>query len=133
MKRARDRRMERFLRLPTKEEWTSELENGWDGPDGSSASTDNIGGIVIGKTSRSFYSSELPANLHDWYYRLGRRKGLHRRFRKAADKSYRNGCLEKVSILVGWAGWKARMRCRTRYQGLRLFGWRAWKYQPPKK
>ncbi len=128
---ARDRRMEKFLRPPTKKQWDDELARGWDGPDGSSASTDNIGGIVIGTTSKKFSDSKLPANFHDWLYRLGRRKGLHRRFRKAADKAYRDWCLVRVSVLVGYAGWKARIRCRARYRVLRAVGWRAWKYEKP--
>lgn len=127
----RDRRMEAFLRPPTKHQWLREIKHhGWSGPDGSSASTDNIGGIVIGTTSKAFGDSQRPANLHDWYYQQGRRKGLHRRFRKAADKVYRDGCLRCVSILVGYAGWKARQRCRIRYRVLRLFGRRAWKFKP---
>ncbi len=132
MAKRRDRRMENFLRLPTKKEWDDELARGWDGPDGSTASTDNIGGIVIGTTSKKFLYANLPANLHGWRYRMGRRKGLHRRFRKAADKGYRDRCAARVSILVGYAGWKARLRCRARYRGLRWLGWRAWKYEKPK-
>ena len=129
----RDRAMENFLSPPTIEQWYYELDRGWDGPDGSSCSTDNIGGIVIGTTSEEHSESDRPANLHDWYYRLGRRKRLGRRFRKAADKVYRDRCLECVEILVGWAGWKARRRCHARYRGLRILGWRAWTREPKLK
>lgn len=132
-KQVRALRLKRFLRPPTKAQWKWELEHGWDGPDGSSCSTDNIGGIVIGTTSKKYNDSKRPANRHDYYYRLGRRKRLSRRYRKAADKVYRDTCLEAVSILVGWAGWKARRRCHARYRGLRILGWRAWTREPQKK
>lgn len=117
-----------FLRLPTKEQWKLELDRfGWSGPDGSSASTDNIGGLRIGNTSRAYKYAKLPANHHDWMYQQGRRKRIPKRLRRAADKSYRDECLAVVSVLIGYAGWKARRRCHFRFRVLRMVGWRAWK------
>lgn len=118
--------LEEFLRAPTLKEWNAELADGWSGSDGSSSSTDNIEGIRIGITSRSYSYSHLPANLHDWLYRLGRKHGLGSKFRKAADRAYRDICLERISSLLGWSGWKARRRCAIRYAVLRLFGAAAW-------
>jgi hypothetical protein len=120
-------RPERFLRLPTKAEWDREFEYfGWEGSDGSSSSFDDIEGIRIGVTSRRLIDLSYPANLHDWRYQMGRRKVLPASFRKAADKGYRDDCLDEVSVLVGFSGWKARVRCHIRYYALRVFGGFAW-------
>ena len=120
-------RLERFLQLPTPEEWRREFEYfGWSGSDGSSSSSDNIEGIQIGKTSRKIGDIGYPANLHDWRYQMGRRKVLPAECRKAADQGYRDDCLLSVAILIGFSGWKARVRCRWRYYALRVFGGFAW-------
>lgn len=120
--------LEKFLRHPTPSQWNREIRvYGWSGPDGSSCSRDNIEGVVIGSDIPRHEDSTLPANLHDWRYQQGRRKKLPQSFRKAADEGYRDGCLERVSHLVGFSGWKARKRCHIRYRALRWFGRRAWK------
>ena len=120
-------RLERFLCIPNLVEWHREFEYfGWAGSDGSSSSFDNIEGIQIGKTSRKLGDIGYPANLHDWRYQLGRRKRLGPVFRKAADKGYRDDCLLSVAILVGFSGWKARVRCWIRYYALRVFGVSSW-------
>jgi hypothetical protein len=120
-------RLKRFLHFPTKAEWDREFEYfGWSGSDGSSSSFDDIEGIRIGKTSRKISDIGYPANLHDWRYQMGRRKVLPAACRKAADKGYRDDCLLSVAILVGFSGWKARVRCHIRYYVLRLVGGFAW-------
>jgi hypothetical protein len=120
-------RLARFLHIPTLIEWQREFEYfGWDGSDGSTSSFDDIEGIRIGITSRNIKDVGYPANLHDWRYQLGRRKRLGPKFRRAADKGYRDDCLLAISVLVGFSGWKARIRCWIRYFALRLFGVSSW-------
>lgn len=121
---------ELVARWPTETEWKAELESGWPGSNGSSASLDNIEGIRIGSTTTA-YTPDLPANLHDFHYRVLRRLRLvlsrktRRAMRRAADAEHLEGLLRDVAILVGWNGWKARQRARVRWVVLRLFGWRA--------
>ena len=118
--------IENFLKFPTEIKWKHEIEKiGWTGPDGSSVSRDNIEGIVIGTNTSDFADSKLPANLHDWRYQIGRRLKLPEKFRRVSDKGYRDDCIKKTSILVGFSGWKARRRSWFRYRILRAFGWRA--------
>lgn len=57
---------------PTKVDWADERASGWYGSDGSSCSFDSLFGVEIGKSSAA-YHPELPANLHDFRYRVIRR------------------------------------------------------------
>lgn len=59
------------VRAPTRDEWRAELESGWPGPNGSSFSTDSVFGVKIGATSDTY--SRLPADVHDYWYRVLRR------------------------------------------------------------
>ena len=77
--------LEEFLKAPTAEEWQRELNEGWQGSDGSTSSTDTIFGVRIGITGRNHANHALPATLHDWHYRLGRRYRLPESYRKEAD------------------------------------------------
>jgi hypothetical protein len=114
---------------PSPEHWACELASGWQGSDGSSASLDDIEGIRVGKTGRD-YLPGLPANLHDFHYRVIRRLAARqmiddrtrRAMRAAADLRHYTGLLAQVSVLIGWSGWKARRRAGARYQALRWFG-----------
>ena len=114
---------------PLERHWAAELRSGWPGPDGSSCSLDNVEGIKIGETTRE-YRPDLPANLHDFRYRVIRRLykwGLitdaeASELRLLADLEHYEKLMESVSILVGWNGWKARQRVRARYYALRAFG-----------
>ena len=111
-----------FTRLPTAEEWRSEIDDGWPGPDGSSSSTDTIMGVRIGVTSASVKFVHLPANHHDWMYRLGRKFNLGAPWRLAADICYRDGCLKLVKETFAWynPAWTIGVaRCWVRYAGLR--------------
>jgi len=122
-------RIDEFMRRPTQEEWDRALEEGWAGPDGSSCSTDHIMGVRIGKTTSAYKHLDLPATLHDWRYHVGRKHGLHRHHRHAADVAYREDCIRyikrkldgKTMIAIGV------LRAWVRYYALRLFGWKAWK------
>jgi hypothetical protein len=117
---------------PSAEEWEAELESGWSGPNGSTCSTDDIEGIRIGRTTREYAHPLLPADHHDYDYRVQRRLAAlrqidgatRREMRAAADRKHYAGLLHKLLVLVGWSGWKARRRARVRYLALRLFGWR---------
>jgi hypothetical protein len=121
--------LEKFLALPSEAEWFGEIQTGWDGPDGSSASTDHIMGIRIGRTSREYLDMPLPANLHDYRYHLGRKHKLGRKLRRAADVAYRDDCIRYIQqklegrtmIRIGV------VRAWFRYFVLRLFGWTAWR------
>ena len=46
--------LEDFMRIPTRLDWNREIEFGWPGPDGSTASTDHMMGVKIGVTSKAF-------------------------------------------------------------------------------
>jgi len=122
-------RIDDFLKQPTRKEWDAEIEAGWPGPDGSSASTDHIMGIQIGISSPDWKFSRMPANLHDWRYHLGRSRALHRHHRAAADREYRDDCIRvlqerldgRIMTGIGIA------RAWARYYALRLFGRAAWR------
>ena len=113
------------MRLPTQEDWDRELAAGWDGPDGSSCSTDAIFGVTIGVTSASHEHCALAANLHDWRYRLGRSRGLSSEFRCKADKAYRDDCIRATDAALEpwWLRKLARGRAHSRYAALLSFGW----------
>lgn len=121
--------IDEFMRVPTSEEWYSELADGWRGPDGSTASTDHMMGVRIGRTTTDYKDVQLPASLHDYRYRLGRQHGLSGAHRHAADVAYRDDCIKfirceldgRVMISIGVA------RAWTRYYTLRLFGRNAWR------
>lgn len=114
---------------PTFEQWQAELASGWTGSDGSTSSLDDIEGVQIGVTGTD-HRPDLPANHHDFDYRVLRRLGAHylideyerADLQAAADAKHYAGLLEKVAVLVGWNGWKARARAWGRYQALRWFG-----------
>lgn len=116
-------------RWPTREEWEAELNSGWAGSNGSSASLDNIEGVVIG-TSTKEYSPNYPANWHDFLYRVIRRlyvMGIlsdndRYYFQLAADQAHYAALLDSVAHLVGFNGWMARKRAEIRYYALRWFG-----------
>lgn len=115
--------VEEFLRDPLEREWDAHLAAGWNGPDGSSCSTDAISGIRIGKTSRRWEARSYPANLHDWRYRLGRHFRLGPNYRREADLEHRRLLIARVrTALVGPFMWAAVARCHVRYWTLRLFG-----------
>ncbi len=117
-----------FLLRPTEGQWRLELNRGWDGPDGSSCSLDDIMGIRIGITSSEYEHVDLAANRHDWYYRLGRRLKLSRAHRMTADAWYRDRCIAITdAALIGWRVYAARARAHARYVLLRAFGWLAWR------
>lgn len=114
---------------PTFEQWQAELDSGWTGSDGSSSSLDDIEGLEIGKTGTE-YRPDLPANHHDFDYRVIRRLMAHydigekerSELQAAADAKHYAGLLKKVAVLIGFDGWKARNRAWVRYQALRWFG-----------
>jgi hypothetical protein len=113
----------KFLARPTRNRWQAEVGAGWRGPDGSSMSTDTICGVRIGVTSDRWEDCDLPANRHDWYYRLGRRYRLGKLYRVVADRAYRDMCLQFVRRDLGhWnpLRYVAVGRCHARYAGLRI-------------
>lgn len=116
-----------FTALPiTVREWKAAIDWGWPGPDGSTASLDNIEGVVIGKTTRDPRWRHLPASRHDFFYELGRRFQLDSRYRKAADQDYRDTCIGILQeALVGLNQRLGVLRAHARYWGLRLFARRA--------
>jgi hypothetical protein len=120
--------LEEFLCPPTLEEWEAEIAAGWPGPDGSTSSLDDVEGVRIGISSPDFMWALLPANLHDWRYRLSRRcGGLPKAWRQAADAAYRDGCAQRVrETLIGWRVWAGARRAEVRYVGLRWFGRFVW-------
>lgn len=130
--------LERFLYRPTLEQWLEELADGWDGPDGSSLSTDTICGVRIGVTSASYAHVDLPANRHDWYYRLARRLRLPERFRRGADRVYRDLCIARLRAeLTGWRRAPRRVvgiaRAHARYAALRAGARFAWTQQAKRR
>jgi hypothetical protein len=122
-------RIDKFLEIPTQEQWEAELEDGWDGPDGSSLSTDHMMGIRIGETSPDYKYHRLPANLHDWRYHLGRKYGLHGHHRHAADVAYREDCIDYITRRLDGRTMETIgiIRAWVRYYALRVFGRAAWK------
>lgn len=129
-----------FMREPKHVDWLNEIDSfGWRGPDGSSSSTDDIQGIRIGIKSASYRENLAAdgrlyaASGHDWRHQLGRRLGLPAHYSRPNDTYYRNRCLEHVSVLIGFSGWKARRQCWARWRVLRarvyvraLFGALPW-------
>lgn len=117
---------------PTEAEWEAERDSGWPPCDGSSWSFDDVEGIRVGRTGPE-YAPQLPANHHDYDYRVIRRlvalhwidEATRRAMQKAADGKHEGGLLEHVGILIGWSGFKARARAHWRYLVLRLVGWRS--------
>lgn len=114
--------LDQFLAEPTERDWLHEMAVfGWPGPNGSSASLDAVMGVLIGKKSPKYEYHQLPANLHDWRYQLGRRLRLPWEWSIPADAAYRDGCLERVrAALVGPWLWLAVFFCHARYVGLRF-------------
>ena len=120
----------KFMEIPTEAEWNSELADGWRGPDGSTASTDHMMGVRIGRTTTDYRDVKLPASLHDYRYRLGREHNLSGAHRHAADVAYRDDCIRyiqqeldgRAGVILGVA------RSWARYYTLRLFGWKAFRY-----
>lgn len=120
-----------FIQKPSYEEWLAELRDGWPGPDGSSMSTDKIMGVRIGITGPEYEYADLPANRHDWYYRLGRRYRLPESWRREADRRYRDMCIYLCKLaLTGWRRWTvypiAKARAHARYTALRTAARFAW-------
>ncbi len=121
--------IETFIARPRAGAWNQELRAGWAGPDGSSMSTDTIMGVRIGITSRSYKYVDLPANRHDWYYRLGRRYRLPSGYRAAADWSYCGLCIRRCRAELAWWSplfWVAWVRSIARYIALRFAARFAW-------
>jgi hypothetical protein len=117
---------------PNKDQWQNEINCGWRGPDGSSCSTDHVFGVEIGRTSQDYAYRNLPANLHDWRYHIGRKHELGRKHRKAADIAYRKDVVKAVKakisskpirVATSWRSW-------ARYIVLRIFGGLAFKKDP---
>lgn len=116
-----------FLARPTEAAWMREIRDGWAGPDGSTVSTDSIFGIKVGETSPSYEYVDLPANRHDWYYRLARRYRLPSRWRLNADVAYRRLAIERCREgLYGWRRRVAYARIWGRYGALRAGAYMAW-------
>ena len=109
---------------PTRQQWNDALNTDWDGPDGSTSSTDHIFGVKIGETSTDFEDRNLPANLHDWRYYLGRKFSLGPRHRHAADVAYREDCIAAVKDALDGRSFimLATLRAYARYAVLRLLG-----------
>lgn len=114
---------------PSESQWAAELASGWRGSDGSTLSLDQIEGIEIGRTG-SEYLPDLPANLHDFLYRVIRRLMAHRlideqaraRLQACADNRLHAGMLSRVHVLIGLDGWVARRRAGVRFQAVRWRG-----------
>jgi hypothetical protein len=102
------------------------VATGWRS-DGSSASTDLVMGVRIGRPGVEW--AVRAADAHDRAYEISRRLGgLSRAHRRAADDLYRDlviaalrAHLEGPLLRVGIA------RAHLRYVGLRLGGWWAWR------
>ena len=137
---------EKFISRPSRGEWDAEFRLGWKGPDGSSMSTDKIMGVRIGITSPCYQYVDLPANRHDWMYRLARRLRLPESWRATADTLYRDLCIARCRAEL--RGWRrplfpmAWFRAWARYAALRMgarFAWTgkakrrrtAWLAEPP--
>ena len=122
--------IEDFLALPSRRQWTDALHSEWDGPDGSSASTDTICGVRIGAESAAHRYAKLPANLHDWRYFLGRHFNLPESWRQRADIGYRDGCMALIEQrLDGFVFLTlGKLIAHVRYFTLRLFGRKAWRH-----
>ena len=117
-----------FLKPPTKRRWLEEIRAGWPGPDGSSFSTDTICGVRIGVTSADWEYRKLPANLHDWRYRLGRAGQLGGEYRQRADELHRDDLLRTVRGQLSYWNplrYVAVTRCHARYAFLRAGARRA--------
>ena len=92
--------LEDFMRIPTRLDWNREIEFGWPGPDGSTASTDHMMGVKLGGN-----------------------------YRRVADVAYRDDCIKyirtqldsRVATALGVS------RAWVRYGVLRAFGWKAFK------
>jgi hypothetical protein len=118
-----------FLRRPTRKEWNQELLDGWAGPDGSTLSDDAILGVRIGIMSPEFTYVDLPANRHDWYYRLARRYRLPSSWRQRADGKYRDMCRRMTSLAFRrnrFRRWIAWLIAGERYFALRIGARFAW-------
>ena len=119
---------------PTPDQWAAEVALGWYS-DGSSYSTDTIEGVRIGITGKA-YRPDLPANLHDFRYRVIRRLVAARliddarrlAMRAAADWDHWQGLRDATKHLEGVAGLRARARCAVRYYAIR---WTGAKYTRP--
>lgn len=121
--------IEEFMKPPTKEQWDREIEDGWQGADGSSCSTDHIMGVRIGITTSTYQFVYLPATLHDWRYRLGRKHNLSWKHRRAADIAYREDCIRTIKQCLDGQTMTSIgiFRAWIRYYALRAFGWKAWR------
>jgi len=130
MRLQRPETIEDFLAVPSQRQWIAALREAWDGPDGSSSSTDTIMGVRIGFTSASYRYSKEPANLHDWRYFLGRHFGLPKTWRQRADVGYRDDCIRELDQhLDGFVFLTAgKIIAHVRYFMLRLAGRSAWTY-----
>jgi hypothetical protein len=116
-----------FLAEPTEAQWNRELRDGWAGPDGSTGSTDSIFTVRIGRTSPHYRWHKLPANRHDWLYRLARRYRLPKSWRLRADIEYRRLCMERCRDgLQGWRRGVAVVRVWARYGALRAGAHISW-------
>jgi hypothetical protein len=122
--------IEDFLAPPSQRQWLEALREAWDGPDGSSSSTDTICGVRIGIMSASHRHAALPANRHDWLYFLGRHFSLPATWRQRADALYRDECIRLLNQhLDGFVFLSlGKLIAHGRYFALRLFGSKAWRY-----
>jgi len=113
-------------RIPTASEWVAEVALGFRS-DGSTWSTDHVQGVRIGQTGTA-YRPELPANLHDYRYRVIRRLVYCRHIdertrvamRHAADLAHWEDLRFRVRSLPTLRRWIAFRRCAVRYYMVRL-------------
>ena len=124
--------VEDFLADPTRSQWKSHLRDGacrWAGPDGASWCPDRLVGVRIGVVSPAWEHRDLPANMHDWHYRLGRRFNLPKAWRQRADAQLKYNIRATLvdsgigggMYAVGWFG------AAVIYWVVRLLGGRSWR------
>jgi hypothetical protein len=103
------------------------VATGWRS-DGSSASTDLVMGVRVGRSGAE-WAQGRAADAHDRAYELSRRLGgLSRAHRLVADRLYRDLLLQALEArLEGPMLNAGRARAHLRYAALRLGGWRSWR------
>jgi len=102
------------------------VATGWQS-DGSSASTDLVMGVRIGRPGVEW--ADRAADDHDRAYEISRRLGgLSRAHRRAADDLYRDLVIAALEAHIeGPLLRLGRLRAHIRYAGLRLGGWWSWR------
>lgn len=113
---------------PRPEFWAAELTSGWPGSNGSSCSTDTMCGVRIGRTSPEH--STLPADVHDFWYRVLRRLHATTRVSEAevlqlrarVDLAFRDNLLALAGDAPFGTRTVFRIRCLVRYRAVRRLG-----------